>query len=338
MPRHMNGLQGRATSALGLLAIILAIGAPATGVAGEPDSTDINRFPRCKLDAVQRDQFHKRYGAGHLAMAQGNLEQAQRSLEDALRICVDDEVLWFLAIVHEDMGEPKIAARYRASWQMQRRLHDLNETPPTAPSTAVADADLGPKVTSSTSGKDERFGRRPPSELFPMTGNEVPSLNLDPAPGGLDADRYITSIPLGERHRGAAGVPGSKRIESLPLKDRPDQSRRPAREVLEETFGQPPTLSPLPATKSEKSGARSEERLERTELVKVELNLSTTPDGADVLLDGVLIGQTPLRSIPIVADRQHTIVIEKDGYHRLERELYVSPGANQHLFLTLRRK
>lgn len=332
MPQHMYGFRRRALGALGLLAITLAVGTPTVGVAGEPDSTDINRFPRCKLDAVQRDQFHKRYGAGHLAMAQGNLEQAQRSLEDALRICVDEEVLWFLSIVHEDLGEPKIAARYRASWQMQRRLHGLDETPPEDPGAAVvAQTSI---ESSEASKKDARFGRRPPSELFPLTSGEVPSLNLESSPGGLDGNRYITSLPL----RDNARAPGTKHIDSLPREEMP-KLKRPAREVLEETFGQPPTLSPVPSSKAETSGARGEERrLERPEVAKVELNLSTTPEGADVLLDGILIGQTPLRGMSIPAERHYKLTIEKDGYHRLERELYVSPGANQHLFLTLRQK
>ena len=145
MPRHTS--KTRALRALGLLAITLAVGSPTVVEANGPDSADTNAFPRCQLDAIQRDQFHQRYGAGHLAMAQGNLSKAQLAFEDALRLCVDDEVLWFLSIVHEDMGEKETANRYRASWVMQRRLYGLDETPPTGATKWTAEAKTPEKPT-----------------------------------------------------------------------------------------------------------------------------------------------------------------------------------------------
>ena len=329
MPRHTS--KTRALRALGLLAITLAVGSPTVVEANGPDSADTNAFPRCQLDAIQRDQFHQRYGAGHLAMAQGNLSKAQLAFEDALRLCVDDEVLWFLSIVHEDMGEKETANRYRASWVMQRRLYGLDETPPTGATKWTAEAKTPEKPTPTP----ERFGRRPPSDLFPIADKwQLPSYNLDAAENKAGSELY--HLPLRERSK------SERESAHLDLFDGKKPARRPAPEVLAETFGKPPTLSPVPGNK-QGAKAQSHEREDArrrssSERAKVELNLNTTPSGAQVHINGVLVGQTPLRGMPVVAEKHYKIVIEKDGYHRLERELYVSPGANQHLFLNLRPK
>jgi hypothetical protein len=59
------------------------------------------------------------------------------------------------------------------------------------------------------------------------------------------------------------------------------------------------------------------------------LLLASTPDGADIEIDGSFVGNTP--SDVEVAEGSHTIAIKKAGFKDWQRSLKVSAGSNVHL-------
>src|SRR5262249_33348956 len=61
--------------------------------------------------------------------------------------------------------------------------------------------------------------------------------------------------------------------------------------------------------------------------------IKSTPDGADITIDGKFIGNTP--STVKLAPGDHTILIEKSGFKTWQRKITVSPGGNVNLDTTL---
>lgn len=59
------------------------------------------------------------------------------------------------------------------------------------------------------------------------------------------------------------------------------------------------------------------------------LSVSSTPDGADIEVDGSFAGNTP--SDLEIPEGQHAITVRKSGYKDWQRNLKVSPGSNVHL-------
>ena len=59
------------------------------------------------------------------------------------------------------------------------------------------------------------------------------------------------------------------------------------------------------------------------------LTVVSTPDGADIEVDGNFVGNTP--SDVQVNDGEHTISVSKAGFNGWERKLKVSAGSNIHL-------
>jgi hypothetical protein len=55
-----------------------------------------------------------------------------------------------------------------------------------------------------------------------------------------------------------------------------------------------------------------------------ELDVSSTPDGADIEIDGAFEGNTP--SVLSVTAGDHTVSIKKKGYAAWEKKLHVSSG------------
>ena len=56
-----------------------------------------------------------------------------------------------------------------------------------------------------------------------------------------------------------------------------------------------------------------------------ELTLNSTPDGADIELDGAFVGSTP--STVVVANGDHTVRVTKSGFRPYEKKLRTSGGA-----------
>jgi hypothetical protein len=59
------------------------------------------------------------------------------------------------------------------------------------------------------------------------------------------------------------------------------------------------------------------------------ISLASTPDGADIELDGSFVGNTP--SDLQVAEGEHTIAVKKSGFKDWQRTMKVSSGSNVHL-------
>jgi len=59
------------------------------------------------------------------------------------------------------------------------------------------------------------------------------------------------------------------------------------------------------------------------------LSVASTPDGADIELDGSFVGNTP-SDIDVPAG-EHTVTLKKSGFQTWEKKLKVSSGSNVHL-------
>ncbi len=59
------------------------------------------------------------------------------------------------------------------------------------------------------------------------------------------------------------------------------------------------------------------------------LSVASTPDGADIEVDGSFVGNTP--SEIEVAGGEHTVAVKKNGFKDWERKLKVTVGSNLHL-------
>jgi len=79
-----------------------------------------------------------------------------------------------------------------------------------------------------------------------------------------------------------------------------------------------PEQSPQPSSQQEAPQAAAEG-------ANTELTLTSTPDGADVEIDGTFVGSTP-STIPI-ASGDHTVRVSKKGYQPYERRLRVAGGS-----------
>lgn len=64
----------------------------------------------------------------------------------------------------------------------------------------------------------------------------------------------------------------------------------------------------------------------KTEAAEASLEVVSTPDGADIQLDGVFVGSTP--STITVATGDHVITLNKTGYAVWERKLRITGGGN----------
>lgn len=290
-------------------ALFLASGAPTYA-----ESPATATFPRCSLDDADRDVFHQRYGAGHLALADADFEAARDHLRAALEICVDDEVLWFLSQTYEQLGDKERAARYMASWRTQRRLEGAPEVEPERPAPALigraSNSTEGPAVIAKAP-QEPRFPREP---LFPERSSKIAPLELTPA------------TPL-------------KRPASLRLPK--DEQRFARTRAYFHSESSPPSLElpfgPRAEPKPLLSARLHERTMEPRKRVGV-LSLSTTPEGATIEVVGVgVIGTSPLQEHQVPAGRDLTLVIKKQGYRTIERTVYVRAGINQRLFITLRR-
>lgn len=114
------------------------------------DAQDVPEgFPRCELSERARERFVETYSKGHLAIASGDFDTARTQFELSLKLCMDDEVVWFLARVHERLGHADVSNNLDETWRTQRELLGLSTSPPRKP--AWATSPTTPKqVTSLT--------------------------------------------------------------------------------------------------------------------------------------------------------------------------------------------
>lgn len=88
--------------------------------------------------------------------------------------------------------------------------------------------------------------------------------------------------------------------------------------------GQPPAAQTAPEQNQEQSSP-PEAQPAAADAANAELTLTSTPDGAEVEIDGAFVGSTP-STIPI-ASGDHTVRVSKKGYQPYERRLRVNGGS-----------
>jgi len=81
---------------------------------------------------------------------------------------------------------------------------------------------------------------------------------------------------------------------------------------------QPPSPASAPNSTSENGGPLS-----------AKLHLESDPSGADIVVDGSFVGNTP--SDVEVTEGEHTVSVKKTGFKDWERKLKVSGGSSVHL-------
>ncbi len=100
----------------------------------------------------------------------------------------------------------------------------------------------------------------------------------------------------------------------------PNQSE--AKAVPAETpAGDPPLTNA-----AEKSAATA---VTSTSSASAKLSITSSPVGADIMVDGNFVGNTP--SDVQLPDGQHTILVKKSGFKEWERKMKISGGSNIHL-------
>lgn len=65
------------------------------------------------------------------------------------------------------------------------------------------------------------------------------------------------------------------------------------------------------------------------------LAIKTVPSGADILIDGNFIGQTPL-TVDLSPDKQHAVQISKAGYEKTNRNIKLASAASKQLHVDLK--
>jgi len=125
----------------------------------------------------------------------------------------------------------------------------------------------------------------------------------------VDGDTVFTP-PAGAAPPAAAQAP-SQMAPGQPPSEPPPPGQPPAPQAA------PEEIQPQPQQPSQQQAA--------ADAASTELTLTSTPDGADVEIDGAFVGSTP-SNIPI-ANGDHTVRVSKRGYQPYERRLRVSGGS-----------
>lgn len=89
------------------------------------------------------------------------------------------------------------------------------------------------------------------------------------------------------------------------------------------------TEKPENANSAGESGSSSTRDAETSAVSAAKLSITSTPDNADIEVDGNFAGNTP--SDLAVAQGEHTITVKKSGYKNWQRILKVVAGSNIHL-------
>ncbi len=143
-------------------------------------------FPRCELGAKKRTSFLDHYAKGHLAIADADFEGARDHFIDALELCMDDELVWFLARVHERLGDSAIAERLDETWRAQRQLHGLSLDPPEKPSWATGESTTRQAIATRTLELDEHASSHLATGTYPI-----------PLPSAYKQDELVKRIQIG---------------------------------------------------------------------------------------------------------------------------------------------
>jgi hypothetical protein len=100
----------------------------------------------------------------------------------------------------------------------------------------------------------------------------------------------------------------------------------PAAQAAQPQVAPPPTSAqPVPGQPTTEQNPQQNPQQAVADEASTELTLTSTPDGAEVEVDGAFVGSTP-STIPI-ASGDHTVRVSKKGYQPYERRLRVAGGS-----------
>jgi CRISPR/Cas system-associated exonuclease Cas4 (RecB family) len=153
-----------------------------------------------------------------------------------------------------------------------------------------------PRSTAKSGAGEERHAAGAPKPSPASAHHETPARNQKPVARGKQAHHEAD-------HAIAAANGGASRAAGTPEAAGPDT--QPAAVVA------PP--APEPASTVTASTARSGPALAH------KLRATSIPSEAEVLLDGKLIGRTPLFGAEVDVSQTHTLTIRKDGYAPYEQ-------------------
>jgi hypothetical protein len=91
----------------------------------------------------------------------------------------------------------------------------------------------------------------------------------------------------------------------------------------------PPAVQPAPVPTTDVATDVPVRPAEQGSAAQAQLQISSTPDAADIEVDGSFVGNTP--SDVQVAEGEHTVTVKKKGFKDWERKLKVTSGSSVHL-------
>jgi len=219
------------------------------------------------------------------------------------------------------------------------------------PSPPIAAGQVAPPPTNPTPGNEATGAGSPTAAPTEAAGTQAPS-NPTPPPKpeeavvkaeagkGAKAEAPAAPTPRRRRERAAAAASAGAATE------KPAEAageKKPAGQENEAKAGETPkTEAPKPTEAAKPAQGENAEKAEKTEKPaeaakaaeappvatdRPTLKITSSPAGADVVIDGVPVGTTPFSSRDVSADGTHAISVKKDGYEPHERMISGSDWA-----------
>jgi len=175
----------------------------------------------------------------------------------------------------------------------------------------------------ATPAAEEGMTREPPL----AAAEPVPPPVVAPAPTGrlvIESEPDGALVTVDGRLEGSTPVT----VTDLPFGEHSVQVARPGYTPHAETL----TLSE--ATPARTLSVRLDAGAQAAPVTTGSIVFDSRPPGARVLLDGRLVGTTPLR-MPAVAVGEHAVRLELSGYRTVSAQVTVEPGREARLAVTL---
>lgn len=178
-------------------------------------------------------------------------------------------------------------------------------------------------------------GAEPPAgggRAFAITGALVIGLLTGFAGGFVVGQRGAVPEP---RETAAVATPSETFTEAAIPEAAPAPAPEPVESFTEAAVPDPPVARTLPGSRGEPDRARPTSPAEvRAADAPSTLTFASRPSGAQVFLDGVAVGRTPL-TVPNVKTGSHRVRLELAGHQTWATVVNVAPGSRQRVGASL---
>jgi len=207
---------------------------------------------------------------------------------------------------------------------------------PAAPTAPSAPAAAGEPAAAPAAAAAEKK----PDEAKGAAEKTAPTAAPEPDQGALAADKNARGPGHkagGSRRRLAAKAAelaaARSAAEAAPAAEAPSQPQAPQKV---EVVGQGPGdgAEKAPAAKDEKQDEKEDKKPDGTAAKAPAgqrvLKITSTPSGAEVLVDGASVGRTPFLDNKIDPASPHTVTVKKEGYDNNEHVIGASDWSRPH--------